>query len=307
MIRIAHAHYLTLEELLKLTGLCWYRLDEGSPDQVEVLSRMLGAPVDAARRNLRRDPEALPPSPAYSWVVCPHCFDGDVASKRTPYIRVAWSDPLATYCLEHNLPLMPQHQRDAFGKMFSEVADMFEVSSYQYVRDLDVYDMEALRVFALGARRPVTKSTERKIREVSDIAAALLLPADRYYPRSVIDRLNYQFGRRVTIRPCEDFEPDMAWAYWAPWRLALLRAALSLLERPRKPGRAGAGVHRYGRWLTKGSRGIRAPRQSLRDPLLFLAVTLSTEDRRILTDRSAAWRPPIRARWRDCLVLIDQL
>jgi hypothetical protein len=120
LVRIAHAHYLTLAQLQRLTGLCWYRLDEGDLKQVQTFSTMLGRQVEALRRNLLRNRDALPFSPASTWVVCPACLEDDAASGGTPYIRNAWVDPLATFCLDHDLPLVHQNTTDPFGKMFAE-------------------------------------------------------------------------------------------------------------------------------------------------------------------------------------------
>jgi hypothetical protein len=306
LVRIAHAHYLTLAQLRRETGLCWYRLDEGDLEHVQALSTMLGRPVEEAQRNLLRDRDDLPPSPADTWVVCPACLESDVADGGAPYIRKAWVDPLATFCLEHDLPLVHQDISDPFGKVFADTTGMVEFNAYQYIRDLEAKDILRLSAFEADRRRPDSRSKRRKIREVADIAAALVLPADRYFPHSVVDHLNTCYGRRAIIRRRRDFNPDVAWSYWARARLGLLRATLSLLERPRKPQRKGTGVHNYGQWLTKRSKQTETPGQALVDPLLFLAVALCPDDRRIVTERSAGWRPPIRRRWKDCATLVDR-
>ena len=67
---------------------------------------------------------------------------------------------------------------------------MVEFNAYQYIRDLEVKDILRLSAFEADRRRPDSKSKRRKIREVADIAAALVLPADRYFPHSVVDHLN---------------------------------------------------------------------------------------------------------------------
>jgi len=307
LVRIAHAHYLALKELLNLSGLCWHRLEKGDPQHLRSLSTMLGTTVDAREGRLWRVRDARTRSPAYFWVVCPACLDGDVASHRAPYIRSRWSDPFATFCLEHNMPLTPQVTIDPFGKMFSEVTDMFDGSAYRYLHDLDAHDMTALSAFALDIGSSTSKSIAQKIREVSDIGAALMLPMRRAFPHSVVGKLNTRYGRRSILWRCTDFEPDTVWRYWAPGRLGLLRAALSLLEDPGAPRQGGEGLHDYGRRVAARRKNISAPGQSICDPLLFLTMALSPEHRRFVTERSVAWRPPMRVRWEDCVVLADQL
>lgn len=307
LVRIAHAHYLTLEELLSLTSLCWYRLDRGDPQHLQSLSTMLGTTVGAPGLRLGRVRDARTQSPAWYWVVCPVCLNGDVANNRAPYIRSGWFDPFATYCVEHNMPLMPQIKRDPFGSMFGEVTDMFDGSAHQYLRDLDAHDMAALRTFALDVGGSVSKSTAQMIREVSDVAAALMLPVRRAFPYSVVHKLNTRSGRRSILWRGTDFEPNTIWSSWSPGRLGLLRAALSLLEPPGEPREEGGGLHDYGRRLTARRKRISAPGQSISDPLLFLPMALSPAHRTFVTERSVAWRPPMRVRWQDCLALTEQL
>ena len=162
----------------------------------------------------------------------------------------------------------------------------------------EVKDILRLNALEADRRKPDTRSKRRKIREVADIAAALVLPSDRHYPKSVADSLNTDFGRRAIIDHRKSFSPDMVWRFHAPARLGLLRVTLSLLERPRKPQRKGTGVHGYGLWLTKRSREIDPPGRALIDPLLFLALELVPDHRQIVTERSAGWRSPIRTRWK---------
>jgi hypothetical protein len=127
--------------------------------------------------------------------------------------------------------------------VFAETTEMFEFNAYQYIRDLEVKDILRLNALEADRRKPDTRSKRRKIREVADIAAALVLPSDRHYPKSVADSLNTDFGRRAIIDHRKSFSPDMVWRFHAPARLGLLRVTLSLLERPRKPQRKGTGVH----------------------------------------------------------------
>lgn len=306
LVRIAHAHYLTLRELLSLTSLCWHRLDKGDPRHLRSLSTMLGMAVNAPGQRVARVRDARLASPAYYWVVCPVCLDGDVANDCAPYIRSGWSDPFATYCVEHDMPLVPQIAGDAFGSMFGEVTDMFDGRAYKYLQDLDAYDIAALHAFALDIATPVSAFTAKRIRELSDVGAALMLPTQRGFPYSVLHELNTRHGRRPILWCGADFDPDTIWRYQTPGRLGLLRAALSLLEPPAATREEGAELHNHEQRLTARSRRISAPGRSVSDPLLFLAVALSPEHRRCVTDRSVAWTPATRVRWEDCLVLIEQ-
>jgi len=306
LVRIAHAHYLTLQELLSLTGLCWHRLERGNPQHLRWLSTMLGMEVKTTARRLGRVREARSKSPAFYWVACPICLDDDVANNRTPYIRSGWSDPFATFCVEHDMPLMPQIAGDAFGSMFGEATDMFDGRTYKYLQDLNAYDIAALHAFALDIAAPVSASTAKRIREVSDVGAALMLPTQRGFPYSVVHELNTRHGRRSILWRGADFEPDTIWRLRTPGRLGLLRAALSLLQPPAATSEEGAELHIHEQRLTARSRRISAPGRSVSDPLLFLAVALSPEHRRCVTDRSVGWRPATRVRWEDCLALIEQ-
>lgn len=282
LVRIAHAHYLTLEELLNLTGLCWHRLEKGDPQHLRSLSTMLGTTVDTPKRRLWRVRNPRRESPAYYWVACPICLDGDVAHNRVPYIRSGWSDPFATYCVEHDMPLTPQATQDPFGQMFCETTDMFDGRVYRYLKDLDEHDMAALHAFTLNVSGATRKSTGQLTREVCDVGAALTLPVWRGFPYSVVHYLNTCSGRRSILSHSTDFEPDTVWRSGAPGRLGLLRAALSLLECPARLREEGA---------------------SISDPLLFLTKALSPEHLRLVTERSVAWRPPTRMRWERSLAV----
>ncbi len=304
LVRIAHAHYLTLDEFLRLSRLCPSSLDQGDPGHIAALATMIGTTVE-------RPMAIFPPRPATSrlaadatWLTCPFCLEQDAESGRSPYIRQAWVHPLATYCLDHEAPLSFQWEGDWFGKIFRYQLEMFRVSPSRYLDSLTVHEVLRFRALALRLRRPATKSTHRKIQEICDVVAVLALPSRRGF-NSVIDSLNlWRRGRQQGNRRPQ-FDPELVWSLEGPVRLGFLCAALSLLARPARRV-AGRVRHGFGSRRFRRSKADSAGRAAI-DPLIVLADALSAETRAILTARSAGWRSPIRARWAMAESLVSRL
>ena len=47
------------------------------------------------------------PRPPGCWAVCVRCLKGDVDQGRAAHIRRAWTHPLAVFCFQHGVPLLP--------------------------------------------------------------------------------------------------------------------------------------------------------------------------------------------------------
>lgn len=112
--RVAHAHRLTIEEIVALQGATASELDLGLAEGVLAdVSRKGGGqpwpppdPVVVGLSRLGRLPDFRPQVKAEEWwAYCPACIKKDLEGGAVPYIRACWAHPMALACRHHGLLL----------------------------------------------------------------------------------------------------------------------------------------------------------------------------------------------------------
>lgn len=112
--RVAHAHNLTVEELIELQGASASELDLGLGESVLADTALRSGmsewpavePAVAGLVRMARLPDFRPRITAEEWwAYCPSCVHADLDAERVPYIRACWSHPLAMVCRRHGLRL----------------------------------------------------------------------------------------------------------------------------------------------------------------------------------------------------------
>lgn len=112
--RVAHAHNLTIEELIELQGGSASELDLGLAELVLADTALRSGlsewpavePAVAGLARMGRLPDFRPSIAAEEWwAYCPSCVEADLDAERAPYIRASWSHPLAMVCRRHGLRL----------------------------------------------------------------------------------------------------------------------------------------------------------------------------------------------------------
>lgn len=86
-------------------------LDRGDPTLLPRLAAMTRVPLAVLARVPLADLIAHPmrpgPRPPACWAICARCLQRDMDQGRVPYVRRAWTHPLAVFCAEHGVPLAP--------------------------------------------------------------------------------------------------------------------------------------------------------------------------------------------------------
>jgi hypothetical protein len=295
-VRLAYAHRLTVAELAGLARIDPRALAAQGPDLVRLVAltgmkieQFLGEPVIPTR------PEVRPA--ATGWAVCRACLDADLQVGGPPYIRRAWTHPLAGYCLTHNRPLIGHTLADPFGEAFAHSLEVSVHGDWRHLAQVNRDEANALRGLAVRLERPATTTLRRRTSEIADVAAALALSADFAMRGGVLDRAHQLWGLPPARPRAQRLDRALLFTLDAADRLVFLRAALRILAAPSKDlARRDSWLDRYLRLRGFRPERLRLGRMS-GDPLLWLALQLAVQDAAALTACASDWRAALGLRW----------
>jgi hypothetical protein len=313
LVRVADAHLITVGELERELGGPVVGLDRGDATLLPRLAAMTRTPLAALARVPLADMIAHPmrpgPRPPACWAICTRCLEGDIDRGWSPYVRRAWTHPLAVFCAEHGVPLAPHGHSPI--KIASELT-LFDVGSIENEpRDAMLetagFDAAAMvqRVWrALGADTGA-KQLEHRLRlrwAVRDVVDALA--ANRREPRggSLASLFEQPLFDRKSLQGSNQLQLDWLADVDAATRLLYVRLALVVLAEPSDP--AEEAQEPFGRsWLLNQYRHSRITgwqsvfAHAIRDPLFLLTTELPRTMVLELSERTKAWPADLRRRW----------
>lgn len=313
LVRVADAHLITVGELERDLGGPVAGFDRGDPTLLPRLAAMTRVPLAVLARVPLADLIAHPMRPGLRppacWAICARCLQRDIDRGRAPYVRRAWTHPLAVFCVEHGTALIPH------GHSSIKIASELTLSDPSLVggeaRDLMLetahFDAAAMieRVWrSLEADDDETRLEDRlrlrwAVRDVVDALAANRRqpnggPLVSFFERPLFDRKSLPGSNQLQLDWLSDVD--------AATRLLYVRLALLVLTEPPDPTDE-ADEPLGGSWLLNQYRHSRVMgwqsvfAHAIRDPLFLLTTELPRTMVLELSERTKAWPADLRRRW----------
>jgi hypothetical protein len=313
LVRIADAHLITVAELERDLGGPVAGLDRGDPTLLPRLAAMTRVPLAVLARVPLADLIAHPmrpgPRPPACWAICARCLQRDIDQGRAPYVRRAWTHPLAVFCAEHGIALAPHGHSPI--KIASELtffdADSIESEPRDAMLETASFDAIAMvqRVWrALGADTGARRLEHRlRLRwAVRDVVDALA--TNRREPRggSLASLFERPLFDRKSLQGSNQLQLDWLADVDAATRLLYVRLALMVLAEPPDP--AEEALEPLGRsWLLNQYQHSRIRgwqsvfTHAIRDLFFLLVTELPRTVVLELSERTRAWPADLRRRW----------
>lgn len=320
LVRIADAHLITVPELEEILGAPVTGPDRGDLTLLpriaamtrvreEVLARAPLADLVAHPIPQHEHPFRGPCRAPSCWAVCEECLELDKDRGLPPYIRRAWTHPLATICPEHGGPLIYySYSKIGIGGQITmyDLESVFEL--LRQIRivlgDFDDHGMLVRAgVFLLepSSGGPAQRDLIELRTAVSDLIDALATRMRPPRTEALISIFDDRFKGRV-LRGVR-YIPSGLWEELdADTRLICTRLALRILAEPVDPREDEKKFptsdwpeawYRHSR--IKGWQSVFS--HAIRDPLFLVATELPRAMVLELGERSRAWPADLRRRW----------
>lgn len=313
LVRVADAHLITVEELEIELGGAISGLDRGDPALLPRVSALTRVGLDILTRAPLADLIAHPirsgPRPPACWAVCVRCLQGDVDQGRAAHIRRAWTHPLAVFCAQHGVPLLPHgHSHIKIAGDLTLFGD-HEVGAEPRDTMLETADFDSDAMIQRTWRALDADTGERRLEHrlrlrwaVRDVVDALAANRRDLRSGALAALLEQPLFGRKSLQGSNRLQLDWLSDIDAATRLLYVRLALLVLAEPPDP--AEAAKEPLGRsWLLTRYRHSKiAGWQSVfphavRDPLFLLATELPRTAVLELNERSRGWPADLRRRW----------
>lgn len=303
--RVAHAHDLTIAEIVQLQGYSASEFDAGYGDDI-IAHIATGAPTRSwpaacevvdGLREVGLLPAKAPKVQAEDWwAYCPDCVSGE-ASGEAPRLLALWCQPLAYVCLEHAVYLRPW-PRGREARLVDGTTGLQPLTPEQLrAESATDGDLDFGRLLL----SPGHADWEAMARAVFDLVDALMTRTgvQGQHPPLLTELLN--LGRSGDLVGSVRLAAGALWGLPAATRLLALRYLSALTRTP--PLADDPPV-----WLRQLARRPGTPRQrSLNgascDELFLLIAKLNAEAAAQLARRASGWPPHLRIRLGAAIVV----